>query len=86
MELILIEYGLNAIVTLFFAYVAVVGGASAVKFIALDQEIRMYAKQQTNFINEMGDLFTGKFEKKMLRREKRIEDRIASFQGEPEKT
>ncbi len=83
MELVPIEEALRAIVALLFAYVAVVGGASAVKFIALDQEIRLKTKQQTAFINELGDLFTAKFEEKMLRREKRIEERIASYQREP---
>ena len=85
MEIIAIEDALGAIVTLFFAYVAIVGGASAVKLIALDQEVRLYAKLQTKFINDLSDLFKTRFEEKMLRREKRFEERIASLQGKSEK-
>ncbi|VAX20996.1 hypothetical protein MNBD_NITROSPINAE04-576 [hydrothermal vent metagenome] len=86
MELIPVEAALNAIVTLFFAYVALVGGASALKLIALDQEVRLSAKRQTQFINELGDLFVTKFEEKMLRREKRIGEKLSALRREPEKT
>jgi len=86
MELILIEDALGAIVTLFFAYVALVGGASALKLIALDQEVRMSAKLQTQFVNKLGDLFTVKFEERVLRREKRVEDKLTSLRREPGKT
>lgn len=84
MELIPIEEALRAIVTLFFAYVALVGGASALKFIALDQEIRLSSKRQAAFINELGELFTAKYEERMLQREKRLEERMASFKGPPQ--
>lgn len=86
MELIPIEEALRAIVALFFAYVAAVGVASAVKFIALDQEIRLKTKEQTLFIEALGDLFTAKFEEKIHRREKRLEERLASFGKAAEKT
>lgn len=84
MELVPVEEALRAIVALLFAYVAAVGGVGALKFIALDQEVRLRAKQQAQFISELGGLFTSKFEEKMLQRDKRIEERIASFQKGPQ--
>jgi len=86
MELIPVEDALGAIVTLFFAYVALVGGASVMKLIALDQEIRSNTKRQTQFINELGDLLVARFEEKMLRREKRISEKLSALRREPEKT
>ncbi len=86
MELIAVEDALRAIVTLFFAYVALVGGVGALKLIALDQEVRLSAKRQTKFINELGDLFTARLEEKMLRREKRIGEKLSALRREPEKT
>lgn len=86
MELIAVEDALRAIVTLFFAYVALAGGVGALKLIALDQEIRLNAKWQTQFINELGDLFTTRLEEKMLRREKRIGEKLSALRREPEKT
>ncbi|HEB71661.1 MAG TPA: hypothetical protein ENI77_03470 [Nitrospirae bacterium] len=86
MEFIPVEDALSAIVTLFFAYVALVGGVSVMKLIALDQEIRSNTKRQTQFINELGDLLVSRFGEKMLRREKRIGEKLSALQREPEKT
>lgn len=79
MDPVMIENGLRAIVTLAFAYVAVVGGASALKFAILDQEVRILIKQQQQFLDDLGGGFRVKMDERRRRREQLLADRAAAF-------
>ncbi len=80
MDIVTIDDALRAVITVIFAYIAIVGGAGALKYAVLDQEARALAKVQRQLIERIGAIFEAKAEERIRIREKRMEERVAMLE------
>ncbi len=79
MDIVTIDDALRAVITVIFAYIAIVGGAGALKCAVLDQEARALAKGQRQLIERLGAIFEAKAEERIRIREKRMEERVVAL-------